>query len=303
MKAQTLTALNNVPPALLVIISTVLFIAGGALTTTYLTDTLGVFGAANFLLLISAPFLIAFSRPDIRKLKPKNIVYLLIFGICLYGIDVFFFAALERLQLGVVVTIGFCGPLLLSLLGSKSAKDIIWFTAAVLGLCLITPFTDFQESYSYLGYLFALAYAACLVAYIFLTKHLCKDLSGLQGLSLGIAIAAILTLPISLPRTIANIGDPKLILIGLAIGLIGLVIPYAMDYIAMNKLKVKTIGILSSSEPLIGGVIGLLLLGEGITWLQLIAFELIALASLGSSLDDAEASEDLQDIDSDVAVG
>lgn len=297
MKAQTLAFLDTIPPALLVVISTVLFIAGGALVTTYLTDTLGIFGAANFLLLLSAPFLLAFSRPDLRKLKLKSILYLIIFGLCLYGIELFFYAALERLQLGVVVTIGFCGPLLLSLIGSRSAKDLVWFAAAALGLCLITPFTDFRQSFTYLGYLFALAYTACLIGYIFLSKHLCKDLSGIQGLSLGVAIAALITLPVSLPKTLPHLLDPKIILIALGIALIGLVIPYAMDYVAMSKLKVKTIGILSSSEPLIGGVIGLLLLGEGITWVQFIAFELIVLASLGSSLDDSETSETLLDSD------
>jgi len=291
VKGQDRLLIDRFPPALLIVVSTILFIGGGALTEAYLIEPLGILGASTLQFLVAAVFLIAFSRPNIRNLSLGNIFSLLVFGLSIYIIEVTFFAALEHLPLGVVVTIGFCGPLLVSLVASRSPKDVLWFAAATFGLYLITPTSEFQQSYAMIGYIFALIYSLSIVIYFFLSKRLNSDLSGIQGLAIGMGITAVITLPISLQTSSTLFFEPTLIWIILGIGLFGVVLPYAMDYVAVGKLELKTVGILQSTEPLIGGVIGLLILGEALTLIQLLAFMLIAVASVGSSLNDGEGKK------------
>ena len=270
----------------------VLFNFGSALATR-LFDTLGVIGTVHFQFVIAAVILLAFTRPNFRKLDRSSTIYLLLYGLTLCSIEVFFFQAIARLPIGVVVSICFCGPLFLSLIKSSSLKDYFWLSLACIGLILLLPIESLTGNIDFLGYLFAICAAAGIALYIIVSKKLSEQLPGLQGLAGGMGISAVVTLPFAMDTYQMSTFNPEIISLALVVALFGIVLPYTLEYIAMAKLKTKTIGILSSSEPIIAGVIGLVVLGEFIGVVELVAFALITVASIGSiEVEDVEESID-----------
>ncbi len=239
-------------------------------------------GTVHIQFVVSAIILLAFTRPNLKNIKPRTAINLVLYGLTLCSIEVFFFQAIARLPIAIVVSICFCGPLFLTLVQSKSAKDFMWLALASVGLVLLLPINDFAASADLLGYLFAFTAAASIAIYIVLSKKLCNQLPGLQGLALGMTISAVATLPFALATYQLATLKLDIISIALFVTLLGIIVPYVLEYIAMAKLETKTIGILSSSEPIIAAVIGLLILGEFVQIQEILAFGLITLASIGS---------------------
>lgn len=267
---------------LLFLISIVFFNLGSALATQ-LFKTLGVMGTVNIQFFVAAIILLAITRPNLRKLNLSTVICLILHGLTLCSIEVFFFQAIARLPIGVVVSICFCGPLFLSLTESDSLKDLTWVSLAAVGLLLILPIQDFATSTDLLGYLFALIASASIAFYILLSKRLYNKLPGLQGLAIGMIICAFATLPFAINTFELSVFNPSTILWVLVVATIGIVLPYGLEYFAISKIETKTIGIISSSKPIIAAVIGLVVLGDILSYQELLAFACITIASIGAT--------------------
>ena len=92
-------------------------------------------------------------------------------NICLY-------VAIDRIGLGLAVTLEFLGPLAVALLSSRSRWDLICWLSAGLGVYVLVmpgPSSDF------VGVAIALAAATCWAAYILLNRAGGQRLPGLQA--------------------------------------------------------------------------------------------------------------------------
>src|SRR3954468_6599163 len=106
---------------------------GGAAFAVTLFDQLGPAGTAFLRLAFAAVVLWAIWRPRLTgdlKLAAK-------FGIALGLMNWSFYEAIERIPLGVAVTIEFAGPLLLALAGSRRPLDVLWIVLASAGIVLL----------------------------------------------------------------------------------------------------------------------------------------------------------------------
>src|SRR3954470_11943971 len=105
----------------------------GAAFAVTLFDELGPAGTAFLRLAFAAVVLWAIWRPRLTgdlKLAAK-------FGIALGLMNWSFYEAIERIPLGVAVTIEFAGPLLLALAGSRRPLDVLWIVLASAGIVLL----------------------------------------------------------------------------------------------------------------------------------------------------------------------
>jgi inner membrane transporter RhtA len=78
--------------------------------------------------------------------------------------------------------------------------------------------------------------------------------------------------------------DPQLLLFGLGVAAISSAVPISLEMVAMKRLPQEAFGIMTSMEPAVAALLGLLMLGEHLTGLQWLAIVCIMLAAAGSSV-------------------
>src|ERR687886_1787373 len=127
---------------------------GAALAVT-LFDELGPAGAAFLRLAFAAIVLCAIWRP-----RPAGDLRLAgAFGVALGLMNLSFYEAIDRIPLGVAVTIEFAGPLLVAVIGSRRPLHAGWVALAAAGIVLLVD--PRGRSVAAAGVGFALAAAAC----------------------------------------------------------------------------------------------------------------------------------------------
>ena len=58
----------------------------------------------------------------------------MVFGVLLAGMNTAFYEAIDRLPLGVAVTIEFLGPLTVATIFSRRRRDLLWIALAAAGV-------------------------------------------------------------------------------------------------------------------------------------------------------------------------
>ena len=76
---------------------------------------------------------------------------------------------------------------------------------------------------------------------------------------------------------------PEVLLAGVAVGLLGSAIPYALELEALRTMPVAVFGVLMSLEPAVAALAGFLVLDEGLVTRELVAIALVVAASAGAA--------------------
>ena len=193
-----------------------------------------------------------------------------------------FYAAIDRIPLGIAVTLEFIGPLGVAVAASRRVRDLLWVVLAAAGIFLLAPFEN--AAIDPVGVGFALLAAGGWAAYILLTVRIGRALSGGGGLAVSMGIAALV---IALPG-IASGGStllhPTILLMGLGIAILSSVIPFSLELEILRHLSARVFGVLMSLEPAIATLIGFIVLGETVGLRAILAITLIVVASGGVSL-------------------
>src|SRR5688572_3145898 len=127
--------LPPIPAVLLAVVS----VQGGAAFAKDLFPALGSAGTAGMRAGLSALLLLAVFRPPLARLTRAQWVAVIPYGLVLGTMNLSFYKALERIPLGLAVTLEFIGPLALAVFGSRRASDFLWAVLAAVGIVLIAP--------------------------------------------------------------------------------------------------------------------------------------------------------------------
>ena len=201
------------------------------------------------------------------------------------GMNFSFYGAIDRLPLGVAVTIEFIGPLGVACLNSRQLLDLLWIFLAGIGIFLLAPVGG--SDLNPVGVAFALLAAFCWGAYILLSAKVGRIFAGVNGVAVmtaALVIATIGILPFGIFTGGINKLEPKFIAAGLGIAILSSAIPYTFELEALKKLPIRVFGVLLSLEPALAAIAGLIILQEKISDRAISAIVLVTLASLGSSL-------------------
>ncbi|HEU4450015.1 MAG TPA: EamA family transporter [Gaiellaceae bacterium] len=191
-----------------------------------------------------------------------------------------FYEAIDRIPLGLAVTIEFLGPLAVAVAGSRRALDFVWVALAGAGVALLgSPGVELDPA----GLAFALGAAAGWAGYIVLGKRLLRDWSVGTGLSLTLAVAALLLAPAALAAGGRDLLDGGVLATGLAVAVLGSVIPFTLELAALRRLSLAAFGILLSLEPAVAALVGALALAQVPGALEALAVLCVTVASAGAS--------------------
>lgn len=270
----------RVPAPALVLASVASVQLGGALAAT-LIPQIGVSGSVMLRLLIAAAVLLVVARPRLRGHDRAGWATVLAFAAALGLMNLAFYGALQRLPIGVVVTVEFIGPLTLSAVLSHQRKDLVAVLAAAGGVVLISgALTTSWADLDLLGLGLALAAGACWAGYIITSGRTGARFDQLDGLALAMVIAALAVTPFGVLEAGGSVLHGAILAKGAGIALLSSVLPYSLELIALRSLPAHIFGILLSLEPAAAALAGLIVLGQTLGPLRLVGMALVVAASV-----------------------
>lgn len=271
----------NIPPIYAVLLAIVSVQCGAAIAKS-LFPAIGAAGTASIRIGFSAVILLLAYRPSLRTITPRQWKMVIPYGLCLGAMNLVFYLAIERISIGLAVTLEFVGPLLVAIIGSKRLIDYCWVILAAIGIALIAPWTN--EGVDLLGVLFALLAGALWATYIVLGGKVSQIMNDGQAVSTGMLFAAILILPFGFYENgLANL-TPKLFGMGVALALLSSAIPFTLEMKALGQLPPRTFSILMSLEPAAASICAFIFLQEKLNLYEILAVFCVVIASAGSTL-------------------
>lgn len=223
---------------------------------------------------VAAIALLAVARPRLRGLRWSNVRPAILLGLVLVVMNLTLYGAVERIGLGLAVTLEFLGPLAVALLGSRRRFDLVCAVIAGIGVVLLTGTVPGLDV---VGILLGLAAAAAWAAYILLSQRAGRTLPGIQSTAIASLVAAILTSPI-LVIVLVGLEPHELLrvaVVGLAAGILSSALPYSIDLLVLRRLPRQLFGVLQSVHPAAAAVAGLIVLGQTLGAWQIAGLVLI----------------------------
>jgi inner membrane transporter RhtA len=229
-------------------------------------DPLGV----AWLRIASAAVVFALWRRPWRRLagldrSGRRIVLAL--GAVFAVMNVCFYVAIDRLPLGTVAAIEFLPVIALAALGTRTLRNGVALGLAVVGVYLLT---DVELEGEPIGVAFAFANAVLFAAYIVLAHRLSRipGVSRLDGLAAAMLVAAVFATPLAGWSAAPALVDPVALAAGIGVGISSSVVPYVFDQLAMARLARATYSLMVSILPATATVVGIVVLGQVPTWIE-----------------------------------
>ena len=272
---------NRVPAPVLAILAIILIQLG----TGTAKDVMSVGNPMSLLFLrlaIGSLLLLPFMWAEVTSLSRAQWRNAILLGIIYAGFNASVYWALEVLPFGLVATIGFLGPLAVSVLGARRILDCLWPAIGFAGVLLLTPLGA-TGPITLTGLLFGLLYAAMWAFYILVSAKAGRSLPNLTGFALATVIAAVIIAPFGALDSIQFFGSSADIAKVLAVAVLS-TYPFAMEFLALKRIEPRIYGVLLSLEPGIAAIIGMILLGEFLSGRGWIALLMVSIASIGATL-------------------
>lgn len=254
----------------------------GASLAVLLFDDVGPLGMVMLRLVFSAVVLLAIARPRVRGLGRSAWWSVVSFGAVLALMNGLFYLALERLPLGVTVTIEVLGPLVLSIVVARRASAWLWAVVAFAGVVALGG--GGWDRLDLLGVVFALGAAASWALYILASARVGREFPKLDGLALAMAAGAVIALPFGVADAGASLLRIDIVALGAAVAVLSSTIPYALELVALRRLPAAVFAILMSLAPATAALAGFLLLGQHLSPLEILGIGLVIAASVGAIL-------------------
>ncbi|HET6849371.1 MAG TPA: EamA family transporter [Gaiellales bacterium] len=269
-----------VPAPLMLLGAVIGFQLGAALGAKVLPD-LGTAGAALVRNAVATGLLVVVARPSLRALGEGRAKDVAAVAVALAAINLTFYAAVARIPLAAVVTISFVGPLTVAVAGTRSRRDLVWVAMAFAGVALFGGFPG-GAALNTVGILLACADGVCWAIYAVTMQRVARRIPGLQGLTMATAAATALLVAPALISPPPGTIDARTVALAAAAGVLTAV-PYTLEFLALRWMRAATYGVLVSLEPAVAAVMGVLLLGQTPTAVEVVAIALVVIASVGAS--------------------
>lgn len=237
---------------------------------------LGVLGTSALRMVIAAVLLLIIFRPKLRGRSRREWSGIVLYGIAMAAMNAFLYLAFDRLPLGVATTIDFLGPCLVALLASRRAREGMLAVVALLGVGLIAGFGGALDP---LGLIFAGIAGAAFGLYTLLAARVGQSDGGLPSVALSVTVAAILTLPLSVPvMPLVRVEHALPLLLS---AVLGTALAFTVDTIAGRLTSARVLGVFFAFDPVVGTILGALFLNQILTPVALIGVLLVVAAGAG----------------------
>ena len=229
----------------------------------------------------AAVVLLAIARPGLVGRCKADWQVVATFGLVLAAMNVCFYEAVERLPLGIAVTIELFGPLGLAAGLSRTARELAYVALAAVGVVLLGGVT---HHVNLAGVAFALLAGVGWASYILLSRRTGSRFEGVEGLALAMVVATVVVAPLGIATGGSRLLEPGALVTGLAVAALSAAIPFTLELHALRSVGPRAFGVIMSTSPAVAATIGWLLLAEPLHALQVAAICCVVLASAGTAV-------------------
>lgn len=256
-------------------------VQGGASIAKQLFPLIGPVATSAMRIGLAALLLNLIIRPNLLRFNQQQWLYCLFYGVGIAAMNLIFYLAIQRIPLGLGVTIEFIGPLFLAFALSRKWMDVLWAILAGMGILLIVPWG--QNSIDLTGVLLAFLAGLFWAVYIVMGRKVSRVLDGRDAVATGMIIASALVIPFAIvDGGLWRMTDHALLL-ALLLAVLSSALPFSLEMMAMSKLPTRTFSILTSLQPAFAALSGLFFLSEQLGWMQWLSVSCVVFASLGTT--------------------
>jgi len=243
----------------------------GAATAALAFPVLGPAGVVAVRQWVAGAVLLTTVRPRFTSFTREQWRPVLALALIFATMNLSLYLAIDRIGLGLAVTLEFLGPLSVALLASRRVPDLVCaLIAGAAAVVLARP----QPSTDYAGIGLAVLAAACWAGYILTNRVVGARLPGSQGPAAAASLSALLYVPVGIwvltshPVTAAALGRAA------TAGLLCSAVPMVADLLALRRVPARFFGVFMSVNPVFATLTGLVVLGQSLAladWLSIAA--------------------------------
>ncbi len=242
----------------------------------------GALSTSGLRLCWAALALLLFVRPPLHRYGAAQWRAALVLGTAMAVMSLAFFLAIERLPQHLTVALEFCGPLAVAALGARGWRALAWPLLAAVGIgLLVSGDAHAADGADPVGIAFALLAAAGWGVYIVMMKKIGPAFPGLQGLTVSLAVAALLSLPFAAAEAGTILFPWRQLAFTAGLAVLVPLVPYIFEITALRRMPAAMFGVLMSLEPAVGAASGWIFLGQGMGIGQMLGTGLVVAASVG----------------------
>ena len=182
-----------------------------------------------------------------------------LFGTITALMNTCFYMALARTDLGTSVAIEFIGPIIVAAAMTRTARNAFALGLAAIGVLVLG---GLEVGDNTIGLLWLLAASAMWAAYIVLGSRVARLDRGVSGLGVGMAVGAVVLLPIGAPGSAHVFATPRLLIACLVVGVCSNAIGYGIDQHVLRRIPVRRFSLLLALLPVTAVAFGWVVLGQ-----------------------------------------
>jgi inner membrane transporter RhtA len=248
----------------------------GAATAALAFPVLGPAGVVAVRQWVAGTILFTTVRPRFRSFTQQQWRPVLALAMIFATMNLSLYLAIDRIGLGLAVTLEFLGPLSVALLASRRVLDL--GCALVAGAAAVVVARP-QPSTDYVGIGLAVLAAACWAGYILVNRVVGARLPGSQGPAAAASLSALLYVPVGIwvlvshPVTLTALGRAA------TAGLLCSAVPMVADLLALRRVPTRLFGVFMSINPVFAALTGLVVLGQSLALVDWLAIAAIVSAN------------------------
>lgn len=250
--------LATAPPEALFVFSAISQYVGAAIAISLFDDVepqtvawFRVIGASIALLAISPGFHRGWTR--------RHFVGAAIFGTATALMNLFFYLAIDRVDLGKSVAIEFIGPIAVAAVTTRSARNGVALMLAVIG---VVTLGGVEVGDNAVGVMFILLASAMWAAYIVVGSRVAQMRSGVAGLGVGLTIGSLVITPFGAPWSGPVWTAPTLLVLCCATGVFSNAIGYGIDQYVLRRIPIRRFSLLLALLPVTALLVGWIALDQ-----------------------------------------
>ncbi|HYT25827.1 MAG TPA: EamA family transporter [Actinomycetota bacterium] len=222
--------------------------------------------------------LLAWHRPALLRPPRSSLPVLLAFGVCIAAVNFTYYVAIDHLAVGVAISLQYTGPVLVlgfsALVARRAPGGLAWVAAGLTlaGAVLVSQALDGLDVLDGTGLLAGLTSAVLFAAYLLTAERAGRLGVPPETVLLWGFVAAVAVWSVAAPWwswPLARLGDPRVALAVLGVGVVGTLVPFFLAVGAVRVIPAATAAIAASSEPVFAAGLAWLLLGQQLAAAQL----------------------------------